>query len=309
MRREHGALSYLFAYFTGEENKGEQIYFSLSKDGLNWTDINDRKPVLIPNAGTKGARDPFIVKNEKSNKYYLIATDLNIANNTSWHTAQYEGSKGIFVWESDDLINWNEFRLVNIGVPEAGCVWAPEAIYLPDSDRFFVFYASMVSINEEAPKQRIYGTYTKDFKEFSAPFIYVQKNNHVIDMTMIKDNNKYYRFTKDETTKRVIMDCVTNVEDVNLSETRDIQCQILEETDGVEGPEIYRLPDGRFCLIMDQFASHKGYKPFICTSLEKADFVAVKDNEYSFDLAKKRHGGIIEISDEEYNRMMDFYTK
>lgn len=29
---------YLFVYFIGEEKDGEQIYFSLSRDGLHWTE-------------------------------------------------------------------------------------------------------------------------------------------------------------------------------------------------------------------------------------------------------------------------------
>ena len=37
---------YLFAHFIGEQKDGEQIYFSLSRDGLHWQDLNGGKPVL-----------------------------------------------------------------------------------------------------------------------------------------------------------------------------------------------------------------------------------------------------------------------
>lgn len=30
---------YLFVHFTGAQKDGEQIYFSLSRDGLHWKDL------------------------------------------------------------------------------------------------------------------------------------------------------------------------------------------------------------------------------------------------------------------------------
>ena len=70
--------AYLFAHFIGEEKDGEQVYFSVSTDGLHWQDLNDSKPVLRSSIGERGARDPFIVRDPNSGVYYLIATDLRI---------------------------------------------------------------------------------------------------------------------------------------------------------------------------------------------------------------------------------------
>ena len=37
--------SFLFVHFTGEgAEDGEQIYFSVSKDGMNWNDLNGGNP-------------------------------------------------------------------------------------------------------------------------------------------------------------------------------------------------------------------------------------------------------------------------
>ena len=41
-------MAYLFTHFIGEQPQGEQIYFSLSKDGLHWKDLHDGKPVISP---------------------------------------------------------------------------------------------------------------------------------------------------------------------------------------------------------------------------------------------------------------------
>lgn len=48
----------------------------------------------------------------------------------------------MFVWESADFVHWSSPWAVTLGVPSAGCVWAPEAIYDEDADDFLVFWVS-----------------------------------------------------------------------------------------------------------------------------------------------------------------------
>lgn len=50
---------------------------------------------------------------------------------TTWDAAQRTGSRGIFIWESTDLINWVNERFVVVEDATAGMVWAPEAIWDP----------------------------------------------------------------------------------------------------------------------------------------------------------------------------------
>ena len=72
-----GMSAYIFVHFTGEERPdGEQIYFSVSRDGLHWNDLNWGEPVLTSQLGEKGVRDPFIVRHPATGRFYLIATDL-----------------------------------------------------------------------------------------------------------------------------------------------------------------------------------------------------------------------------------------
>lgn len=52
-----------------------------------------------------------------------------ISHKTNWDAAQRTGSRGIFVWESTDLVNFNNERLVVVEDATAGMVWAPEAIW------------------------------------------------------------------------------------------------------------------------------------------------------------------------------------
>ena len=145
---EQGMAGYLFVHFTGEQKDGEQIYFSVSRDGLHWTDLNDGKPVLYSHIGECGVRDPFPVKNPLNGRYYLIATDLRIEKGEGWQAAQERGSRDIIIWESEDLVHWEKERAHTVGIREAGCVWAPEAVFDEEEQAFLVFFASKVKCKE-----------------------------------------------------------------------------------------------------------------------------------------------------------------
>src|SRR5690606_11453951 len=129
---------YLLVHFIGENPIGEQVYFSYSENGLHWKDLNGGKPILISQLGEQGVRDPFIVRSPLDNSFYIIATDLRIANDKGWTAAVNEGSRDIIVWQSKDLVTWSEPWAVTVGVEGAGCVWAPEAIYDEQNGEFLV---------------------------------------------------------------------------------------------------------------------------------------------------------------------------
>lgn len=297
--------AYLFAHFIGEQKDGEQIYFSVSKDGLHWNDLNQGKPVLYNNIGEKGARDPFLIRtpnDKKENRagYYLIATDLRIEAGKGWEAAQYSGSRDILVWESDDLCNWRGPVAHTVGVEGAGCVWAPEAVYDEEKDAFLVFWASMIE-----KKQRIFAAYTTDFHTFGAPFLFLEKENHVIDSTIIKTEDGFYRYTKDETTKNIVIDFSKTLCPEDFEE---IKSNTLSQLFGVEGPEIFPLQDkGKWCLIVDRFATGKGYLPLVTDDLKSGEFRILTDEEFCMGGTRKRHGGIIPITEEEQNRLCGIF--
>lgn len=306
---------YLFVHFTSDQDNGEQIYFALSRDGLHWKDLNQGAPVLVSGIGEKGARDPFLIRAPKElvdsgathgQKYYLIATDLRIAAGKGWQAAQYEGSRDILVWESENLIDWNGPAAHTIGVEGAGCVWAPEAVYDEEREAVLVFWASMVKLpGDNEPKQRIYASYTKDFKTFTEPFLFLQKENHVIDSTILKDAEGYYRYTKDETTKNIYVDFSKTL---NPEDFKEVKSETLAGLFGVEGPEIFPFNDRKeWCLIVDRFAENKGYLPLTTKNLADGGFRILEDEEFDMGQTKKRHGGILNITEEEYQALETRY--
>lgn len=297
--------AYLFAHFVGNESSAdhEQIYFSVSQTGTSWTTLNGGKPVLTSNVGEQGVRDPYILRGE-GGKFYIIATDLSIYHNKDWGRAQSAGSKSIVVWESNNLVDWGNANLVKVAVDDAGCTWAPEAVYDEAKGQYMVFWASKVA-SDDYSKQRVYRSYTSDFKDFTAPEIYIETDAHNIDTTIVKENGVYYRFTKDESKKSVTMMKSTSLDsgwtDV---ETYTINGVAGNTVTGYEGPTIYKNNDGGWTLLLDHYSAGDGYKPFVTDDLSTGVFKSAAD--FTFD-ATYRHGTVMPITQEEYDALIAKY--
>lgn len=204
-----------------------------------------------------------------------------------------------------NLVHWSEPWACTLGAEGAGCVWAPEAVYDEEKEKFFLFFASMIALpGEEKPKQRIYGCYTDDFCTFTKPEIYIERQCHVIDTTIIHAGSFYYRFSKDETNSKILMEKGKTLD--GAFET--IESPVLDRLDGVEGPECYLLPDGKtWCLIVDRFREGKGYLPLLSDTPDKGEFRILDESHYDMGRNKKRHGGVLRLEDEAYRRLRDAF--
>ena len=305
--------AYIFVHFIGEGSMGEQIYFSVSRDGLFWTDLNNGKPVLVSLLGEKGVRDPFIVRHPRTGRFYLIATDLCMHTRKDWASAVHEGSRDIIIWESENLTDWSEARAYTIGQENVGCVWAPEAVYDEEAGAFMVFFASFTRADglkcvcrqdEPGDKHIIYRSYTDDFVNFTKAEVYIERSQSIIDTTIIRDKDCYYRFSKDEDTKCLILEKGGSLE---KDAFEIVHSDTLDGLFGLEGPECYRLADGSWCLIADRFAEGKGYMPIVIDDIDKGQMHVLPEEEYDMGVMKKRHGGVMEITDEEYEALVARY--
>jgi len=180
---------YLFTTFkNGTQPESEQIYFGLSKDGFHWDALNNGNAVLVSDIGEKGVR-AYLLRSHDGRKFFLIATDLAINLNPDWKRARTAGSKSIVIWDSDDLVKWSAPRMVKVAPDDAGCTWAPEAIYDDQTGDYLVYWASTTR-GDNYTKQRIWSAHTKDFKKFSRPVIYIEKSASVIDTDIIRERDK-----------------------------------------------------------------------------------------------------------------------
>ncbi len=307
---------YIFTYFIGENSdKGEQIYLGASKDGLNWEEVNNNEPILTSDLGEKGLRDPFIIRSPEGDKFYLIATDLRIYNGNGWGAAQSNGSKSIMIWESTDLVNWSEQRMIEVAIDTAGCTWAPEAFYDETTGEYIVFWASKDT--EKVGKDgythhRVYYSKTRDFYTFTEPEIYqsieLGDNNAIdlIDTTIIENEGTYYRITKNENTKKVFMEKSDSI----LGEWKLVDSNITEFA-GVEGPTIFKFYDrDEWCVLLDEYSGVK-YFPLVTSNLDSGQFRRLESTEYSLPKGAStggpRHGTVIPVTEEEYNNIMLAY--
>jgi hypothetical protein len=299
---------YLFVTFKGEQTPlTEQIYFAASRDGRHWDALNGAEPVLVSKIGEKGVRDPFLLRAHDGKKFYLLATDLSIKLNGDWGRAVHAGSKSLVIWESKDLVHWSEPRLVRVAPDDAGCTWAPEAVYDETKKEYLTFWASTTE-RDHFNKHRIWGAWTKDFVTFGEPFIYIEKPWTLIDTDIVRENDKYFRFSKDEQFKAITMETSGNL----TGPWSDVTGFSLAKLRGYEGPECYPIKPATkrepatWCLILDQYSKGTGYQPFVTTNLAGGQFVPGGDFTFPFHF---RHGSILPLSGKEYQRLVKAYTK
>lgn len=293
---------FLFVTFKGEQSPlTEQIYFVISKDGRKWETLNGAAPTLVSKVGERGVRDPYLLRSHDGKRFFLLATDLSINLNGDWSRAVRAGSKSIVIWESSNLVDWSEPRLVKVAPDDAGCTWAPEAIYNPASKNYLVFWASTTQ-GDNFAKHRIWAAETKDFRTFGKPFIYIEKPTSVIDTTIAQNGKSFYRFSKDEKFKAITMEVSDNL----MGSWKEISQFSLSKLVGYEGPECYRLSSGTWCLILDHYQQGKGYEPFVTSDLAGGQFSPGEGFSLPFRL---RHGSILPLSAKEYERLVKTYGK
>jgi hypothetical protein len=299
-----GKGGFLFVTFKGEQTPlTEQIYFGASGDGKKWEALNKGEPVLVSTIGEKGVRDPYILRSHDGKKFFIVATDLSINLNKDWTRAVRAGSRSIVVWESEDLVKWSEPRLVKVAPDDAGCTWAPEAVYDEEAGNYLVYWASTTK-GDDYKKHRIWGARTKDFVTFSPPSVYIEKPTTVIDTDIVRDagSGKYYRFTKDEKNKAVTMEVAGKIG----GPWADVEGFSLAKTTGYEGPACFELSpatEGKgatWCLLMDYYSRGQGYKAWTTTDLGSGKFEVEEGVAFPF---RFRHGSVLPVSEQELARV------
>lgn len=304
-------MPYLFTHFKEKVTPdGEQVYFAVSKDGLNWEKVNGGEPVLTSTMGTCGCRDIEIIRLHTGG-FVILTTDLCIANImdenywVDWKKVNSTGSKCLSLWRTDDLVKFSEQELVYFGRDDFGCLWAPEIFFDEENQEYLIHWGSTVA-EDNFTHMSIYCCTTKDFRTFSEPKLYFTKDNEILDSHIVKADGKYHLFYKNSDRPPMNMHAVSD----NLygpfehDESFEKLMSTLESPGAYEAPTTLTLPDGRWCLLIDFFGCEKskmGYVPFVASKPGANDFQRC-DELFSFPYGFK-HGGVIEITDEEYNRL------
>ena len=331
--------AYAFAYFAGEStDDGEKIYFAASKGDhpLAYDELNDGKPVLSSSFGTKGLRDPFIIRSHEGDRFYLLATDLKAYPAVDFGQAQETGSKYMEVWESTDLVHWSNQRHMKVSSDFAGNTWAPEAFYDEQAGEYVVYWASaLYPTTDESTRdintsyQRMMYATTRDFVSFSEakPWVDVKRGTGrgMIDATVVKDGDTFYRVIKDEAymipRQEKSTDLRATVTGSLPTTTSTPGWQLVKEKlgygqpnpwggtfTGGEGPTVFRDnndPD-RWYMFIDQPSYHggQGYLAFTTDDIASAGWTSVPDAVLP---SSPRHGTVIPVTQAELDAMRTAY--
>jgi len=185
---------YLFSYFKGNGEDG--LHLAYSRDGLNFTTLNNDKSFLTPGVGeSKLMRDPCIIQTDDGT-FHMVWT-------AGWT------ERGIGYSSSKNLISWTEQKYLKVmdKEPTARNCWAPEIIYDKKEKQFLIFWSTTIpgrfpeteTTADNSYNHRVYSVTTRDFVTLSDTKLFYNKGFNVIDATIIKDKKKYVMFVKDET--------------------------------------------------------------------------------------------------------------
>ena len=200
----------------------------------------------------------------------------------------------------------------------------------------------------KAKPNAIYYVATRDFVNFSEPELLIDnqtdgveeggKPREIIDATIIKIGGWYYCAAKDgdnaeknggiRVMKTQDLLDYTSWEKVYDLDELNLDLEGLTglkngriDNSTLEGPEFFRFnkkdwadPDvPEYGLFADQYATGSGYLPIITTDLEDVNnsensWKILRPGEYSFDKLKKRHGTIVNLTQEELARVKEAYA-
>ncbi|KAK1228484.1 hypothetical protein PQX77_008463 [Marasmius sp. AFHP31] len=263
---------YFFVHFY-DRQPAIFAHLSNGNNPLSYKTLNGDRAILVPTSGTKAVRDPHLVSAPDDSRHFIIGTDLDIVGiNNDWNRATRQGSRAIHIWESTDLVNWSNYRLVNVMGATAGMVWAPEAVWDPDRGAYLVHWASRTYAASDtghtgtASRDQIWYAYTNDFRTFTTAQIYINANVPVIDLTILPlGGSSYARFIKDENVNKIYQENSNN--GLFGTWTRIGSGYVTNTV--TEGPLVFQdnQTPSTIRLFLDAYTTQKQYVPFHTSSI------------------------------------------
>jgi hypothetical protein len=185
-------------------------------------------------------------------------------------------------------------------VPGAGCAWAPEAIYDDSTSDYFVYWAT-ISPREGVREARIYSARTKDFRTFTPPELYIERNGHgvnagdIIDTQIIQvkeQKHRFYRFSRDT---QITLEGANSL--TGAWERIGDLAHLGYTGRQVEGPALFLFnQEQKWALLVDK-PGKGGYFPVVITNFaDPRGFKLLPADAYSFGAGEKRHGGILSVT-------------
>ncbi|MEL1252383.1 alpha/beta hydrolase fold domain-containing protein [Flavobacterium sp. DGU38] len=283
---------YVFTYFKGNGEDG--LHLAYSEDGYKWNTLKNDTSFLTPEVGKdKLMRDPCVIKGGDG-LYHMVWT-------VSWT------DKGIGYASSKDLIHWSKQEFIPVMTHEEKTrnTWAPEITYDEKSKTYMIYWASTIdgkfpetkSEEEKGYNHRIYYTTTKDFKKFSKTRLLYEPGFNVIDASIVKTNEGYTMYLKDETKVPV-------QKNLKVATSKKLEGPYTKVSDPItgnywaEGPTAIQI-NNEWIVYFDKYTQKK-YGAVKQTSKGWEDI----SEQVSFPKGT-RHGTVIKVSAAEINALKE----
>jgi len=241
---------FMYSYFKGNGEDG--LHLAYSEDGYNWIALNNDSSFLTPQVGEdKLMRDPCIITGPDG-KFHMVWT-------VSWN------EQGVGYASSEDLINWSPQQYIPVmeHEPMAKNCWAPELYYDEPSGNYMIYWATTIpglypatdSTADRGWNHRMYYTLTKDFETFTDTKQLYNQGFNVIDATIIKPEDEYIMFLKDETRyppeKNIRMARSSSLTEGYTPASEPI----TPDSVWVEGPTVAQIED-KWVVYFDKYVDH-----------------------------------------------------
>ena len=278
--------AHLCAYMTGDDER--HLRYAIAEEGFLFDEVATN--VVAASFDDGLVRDPHILK-EADGVYHLCAT-------VSWT------NRAFTVWDSHDLVHWENERLVDVAPPNATKTWAPEFVRDEELGDYLVYWTG--EQNHDWSTAAIWCARTKDFKMFSAPqLLYRDRSGDgVLDANITKAQGKYRLIFR----RRGIWMAESDSAAGPYANIRKI-CD-----DNVEGPFLWKLGVRseelgveEWALMFDYYGGSKGFGVMTTKDFEKWERVTNPKPPYYNSRVRFpkgiRHGCVLAISKDEAMRI------
>ena len=213
---QKGDYGYLYCHMS---DRGEYTAYALSRDGYNYEDIIDGRPIMDPKEHARiegGQRDAYITRSYDGKGFVMVTTDMCVAKSHVWD------NYGIDLLKSNDLIHWTsvtfDYRkgtsiFCNPGAESVykdwstiNRVWAPQIMWdgdyvWPDGRKggYFIYY-SMWNRDEEKYDRMYYSYADETFTQLTQPRLLFDWGYATIDadINWLESDQQWHMMIKKE---------------------------------------------------------------------------------------------------------------
>ena len=317
--------AYLMVY---HKDADHSLHMALSRDGYNWTALNDDRPVVSGDtiAEQRGIRDPHIYRGPDGT-YYIAATDLHLFGqrmgyrDTEWERDGdlygWGNNRGLVLMRSRDLIHWTHTVCrIDKAFPtrfgQIGCAWAPQTIFDPEEGQLMVYFTIRPTGKGKTKLYYAYANpaFTQLTTEPQPLFEYPDENIQVLDadITPMPDGRYCLTYCAQENPGGIKMAVSTHINRGYVYQPQ----QIDAEQGACEAPTIYKLNgEDRWLLMYDVFS----IRPHNFGFMETTDFETFRPLGHFGDgpttranFAEQKHGAVTSITEEEAQRLETYWN-